>query len=111
MGRSPRTAESGRLLPPEGDGMGLDPTDFFSAVLAYSGSFFNDLGTKRALAGKIAFVDFCNGRIDLFLDQLIAEFGIAQRFNGFHFADVPEHLGCFLPHPVRVGWIYQDGQN
>ncbi len=80
-------------------------------MLAYIGPFFNDLGTKRALAGKISLVYFRNGRIDFFLDQFITELGIAQRFNGSHFADVPEHFGCFLAHPVRVGCIHQDGEN
>jgi hypothetical protein len=59
-------------------------------MLANLGPFFNDLGTKRALTGEISLVYFGNGRIDFFLDQSIAEFGIAQRFNACHFADIPD---------------------
>jgi hypothetical protein len=33
--------------------VGLHPTHFFSAMLAYIGPFFDNFGTKRAFTGKM----------------------------------------------------------
>ena len=69
--------------------------DFPVAVLADSGSFFDDFRTERAFPCKKSLMDSLNRRVQFFLNELISHLQIFQRFNGFQVSNIADHLGCF----------------